>query len=398
MAVKVKAGGGGHHRASEERASATPARTPDNESPAARKSGWLDDLKVHPAAELLPRMEPAELWELAEDIKKNRLQSRIKVLKAEYGGTRQYFVIDGRNRLDAIEWAMGPIKVFEAPGSIPNQRFFECVEDIGDPYDYVMSMNLRRRHLTGEQKREVVAKWLKAKPEQSDRQVAKTVGVHHGTVGSVRTELEGRGEISHVETRTDTKGRQQKAHKPSVKLPENVDLKYRRAERKFSGDFEWYTPKEYIEAARSVFGAIDLDPATSAVAQKIVKAKRYYTIDDDGLDDDWDGHVWLNPPYAQMAQWVDKLLVEYRAEKVSAAILLSSNGTDTEWFHQAAAVATAICFTKGRIKFVDGNGAGDRSSPPTGSAFLYFGTEIERFHKVFGKFGTVVVSWHALKP
>src|SRR5262249_46004468 len=42
-------------------------------------------------------------------------------------------------------------------------------------------------------------------------------GVHHSTVGSVRASLEGRGEISHVETRTDTKGRKQPGRKSRPK-------------------------------------------------------------------------------------------------------------------------------------------------------------------------------------
>ena len=46
---------------------------------------------------------------------------------------------------------------------------------------------------------------------------------------------------------------------------------------------EWYTPTQYVEAARRVLGGIDLDPASCEVANATVKATRYLTKDDDGL-------------------------------------------------------------------------------------------------------------------
>lgn len=60
-----------------------------------------------------------------------------------------------------------------------------------------------------------------------------------------------------------------------------------------SGENEWYTPAEFIEAARRVMGEIDLDPASSDIAQETVKANKYYTIDDDGLEQEWSGRVWI---------------------------------------------------------------------------------------------------------
>src|SRR5262249_40269459 len=115
-------------------------------------ASWRSVLKIHPACETFPLMSEAELQELGEDIKRDRLQNRIKVVK----GGGQYLVIDGRNRLDAIERVMGPITVF--PGARPNQRFFEVVDGVVDPYDLVCSLNAHRRHMSGQQKRDVAAK------------------------------------------------------------------------------------------------------------------------------------------------------------------------------------------------------------------------------------------------
>jgi DNA N-6-adenine-methyltransferase (Dam) len=118
-----------------------------------------------------------------------------------------------------------------------------------------------------------------------------------------------------------------------------------------TGDNEWYTPTEYIDLVRSVLGTIDLDPASSDLAQGTVKAKAYFTEADDGLDQEWHGRIWLNPPYAQPAigHFADKMLAELDCGHVDVAIMLTHNYTDTVWFQKLAAIASAICFTRGRV-------------------------------------------------
>jgi phage N-6-adenine-methyltransferase len=159
-----------------------------------------------------------------------------------------------------------------------------------------------------------------------------------------------------------------------------------------TGNYEWYTPGKYIEMARRVLGDIDLDPASCEVAQRTVKARKFYTKQDDGLSKQWHGRVWLNPPYANplMTQFVDKLLDERNAKRVKSAILLSHNFTDTGWFQKAAMLCQAICFTRGRIYFIDQNEQEQRGSPANGQAFMYFGPDTGTFFDEFSAVGVVV--------
>ncbi len=110
-------------------------------------------------------------------------------------------------------------------------------------------------------------------------------------------------------------------------------------------------PVRYIEAASRVLGEIDLDPASSVVAQKTVQAKRYFTAADDGLSKVWSGRVWLNPPYERgmVEQFTEKLSESLSTEggAVTEAILLVNNATDTGWFQDIAPSADAICFVRG---------------------------------------------------
>jgi phage N-6-adenine-methyltransferase len=159
-----------------------------------------------------------------------------------------------------------------------------------------------------------------------------------------------------------------------------------------TGENEWFTPGKYIEAARTVMGGIDLDPATHLVAQQTVRADAYYTAADNGLVQPWYGRVWLNPPYAQplVGQFIDRLVSQYADGAVSQAVLLTHNYTDTAWFHQAAASAAVICFTRGRIAFV--NPDGEACAPTQGQAFFYYGAHREAFAAAFVPIGVVLAT------
>ena len=157
-----------------------------------------------------------------------------------------------------------------------------------------------------------------------------------------------------------------------------------------NGKVEWYTPLQYIVSAKDVMGGISVDPCTSEFAQKTVQADTYFTINTDGLAHPWKGHsVWLNPPYAAtiVRSFVDKLLGHLACGDVQQAIMLTHNNADTLWFHKAAARCSALCFTRGRVRFYDEKGVAN--SPTHGHCFMYFGKRWKRFASEFRQFGWV---------
>jgi phage N-6-adenine-methyltransferase len=160
-----------------------------------------------------------------------------------------------------------------------------------------------------------------------------------------------------------------------------------------SESVEWYTPPEYIEAARKALGGtIDLDPASCAKANEAVQARRFFTREDDALKKKWKAEgVWLNPPYADdgttgTGDWATKMVEEFRAGHFKSGVLLVNAVTDRKWFRQL--FDYAICFTDHRIEFY--TPSGQPKSPISGNAFIYFGGARKRFAAAFAPFGATV--------
>ena len=168
---------------------------------------WRDLFRVHEECDWYPMMKEAELEAMAEDIEEHGLRHRVvyRLVQSELGEVAE--ILDGRNRLEALEIVRLPL----LKDNKLNPAYFEKASQkaLADIPAYIESVNLHRRHMDREQRREAILRRLKQDPKRSDRAIGQLVGADHKTVATVRAEAEGRGEIPHVSLRPDSLGRMQ---------------------------------------------------------------------------------------------------------------------------------------------------------------------------------------------
>jgi phage N-6-adenine-methyltransferase len=113
----------------------------------------------------------------------------------------------------------------------------------------------------------------------------------------------------------------------------------------------WATPQAVFDALDHEF-SFELDAAASPTN---AKCRRFYTIDDDGLAQDWHGVVWLNPPYGRgICAWLKKAADS--AEAGATVVCLIPARTDTAWWHDhVLARAAEVRLVRGRLSFGDGS-------------------------------------------
>lgn len=360
-------------------------------------------MEFHSVAEIFPLMEGAEFDTFCEDIRQNGLLEAI--------WTHEGRIIDGRNRYRACEKTGAEARYREWDGE-------------GSLTAFVVSLNLHRRHLDASQ-RSMIAGKLATMPQgartdiapigaMSQEDAAELLGVGRRSVQrAVQVQNKGAPElaaaveagqmaVSVAAVLADRPKEEQKAiveaaleeatgGKVTQKQLDKVVrvLNNETTNIHVSDDsYEWYTPSEHIEAARELMGSIDLDPASHPDAQAVIQAKRFFGKDQDGLSQKWSGCVWLNPPFTAdlVRKFAEKLVAEYDAGRVKAAVMIVNNATDTLWF-QPLLERFPVCFTRGRVRFWT-PGRKDLQARQ-GQAIFSLGSSVARFAEVFGGFGAI---------
>lgn len=192
-----------------------------------------------------------------------------------------------------------------------------------------------------------------------------------------------------------------------------------------SGEFEYYTPLAISDLAREVMGSIDLDPASSCIANERIKAKQFFTINDDGLSKEWHGRVFLNHPFHRGEKackpncnkvtckkptknnpnrrghcitkdipsnlmWMNKLINAYNNKEIEEAVVITFASTSEDWFW--GLLNFPQCFPKGRIHYYKPDGTQSKGATK-GSVITYLGPNVRRFAETFKTLGRIQVPY-----
>lgn len=126
----------------------------------------------------------------------------------------------------------------------------------------------------------------------------------------------------------------------------------------------WSTPQDFYDRLNKEFN-FTLDPCAS---DQDAKCAKYYTVEDDGLKQNWQGEtVFMNPPYGRdIKTWIKKAFTEAKKPNTVVVCLVPSR-TDTRYWHEYIMKATEVRLIKGRLKFGD-----SKNAAPFPSAVVIF--------------------------
>jgi hypothetical protein len=184
-----------------------------------------------------------------------------------------------------------------------------------------------------------------------------------------------------------------------------------------STEVEYYTPLPIVDAARRTMGRIGLDPASSAIANKRVKADAWFGIPDRSLERAWCDEVWLNWPFGRPETacetpclrktknprhkchsfdlfgnkaWCQKLIHEFGIGNIPQACCITYACTSEDWFQPL--MIYPQCFLTPRTNYYLPDGS-LLKGVSKGSVVTYLGPNVARFAREFERFGTIKIRY-----
>lgn len=352
--------------------------------------------KIHDIANLWPSMAEDEWAEFLADIKANGLLDPI----LRWHGA----IVDGKHRYRACQETGVAPRFDDLPGDWDEWRVVtHC------------SSKHRRRNLTPAQRNAVAAeaieKFRRPMGRPTDVEKVASTDATYGKAAEHAARAMG-GSSAGVERAVFVRERAPEVHElvkagklsglQAERLAKEPDAARRAAKisqldtgaRTDDAGDSWGTPPEWIDLARTVMGDIDLDPASNNEAQQVVKAKRFFTKDTNGLAKPWAGRVWMNPPYSQplVTQFAEKLVDHVTSGDVVEACVLVNNATDARFLQLLLSRCSAALFPRGRIPFLIPGSGESLTGTRQGQAFVYFGPNVAKFVEFAQPLGWVGVS------
>ena len=358
----------------------------------------MEEKQIHPLCEIFPAMDQDQFEDLLQDVAEHGLIDPIEV-------DDDGLIVDGRHRWLACQ---------EAGCITPFVNWKERAKPGQYLEDYLISKNLNRRHISATERAMIAAKLATTKmgrppeecvgaPTLSQGEAADKLGVSRGTVNqahSVQTNgipslkelVEGKkmGLRSAVDISRLSPEEQEKAIETWQKGQEEAINK-----SKIHEADERYTPQYLIEAAREILGDILLDPCSCKKAQELIQARTYWTVDDDGLSQEWRGFnkIWINWPYSDPRPWVHKIADWWESGAVArggALMALARLDPSTVWYRELWPYVDAMCLLKNRVTHYNGDGeCGTQTN--FCSVLIYIGTNTQKFLEVTSPLGYCVV-------
>lgn len=164
-----------------------------------------------------------------------------------------------------------------------------------------------------------------------------------------------------------------------------------------TGNVEYRTPQNIVEAARLCMGGINLDPASSYAFNHHIKAEAFFGLQKngsfiDGLKEDWHGRIWLNHPFSSYnnARWIAKLVEEQEVGNIEAACCITYACTSERWFQPL--LKRLQCFPSPRTNYLLPDGT-VKQGVTKGSVITYFGNDPDKFACAFADIGIVKIAW-----